>query len=178
MQRRQEICANSQGPDKQKRHRKGENKGHEKPAESDLKDLSTDQEIVVSWEGGFQQSKQRLKNLGITPDTCDETNPNNSWFFAPHKIQAMTEAGIYAQMWEDNVTLDLAPGAETGDSVSTNGAPFSNDDNFRDQYPQIALHLKRMCNDDQTNEDEIIGETAQHHDAGIASTSTENRKVR
>ena len=78
MQRLQEIYAESRGPDNPKKHRNGENiwmKGHRKPAfPADLHDFPSDEEMAKAWEMGLREAKQKLREMGITPQDDDESN--------------------------------------------------------------------------------------------------------
>eukprot|EP00112_Aurelia_sp_Birch-Aquarium-sp1_P026516 Seg944.3 transcript_id=Seg944.3/GoldUCD/mRNA.D3Y31 product="hypothetical protein" protein_id=Seg944.3/GoldUCD/D3Y31 len=89
MQSLQEIFVDSEGPDNQKRHRKGENiwrKGHKEPTTTpDLLQFPSDVAISDAWERGLVLSQNSLRNIGIAPENDDTkpTTPETNGSFYP-----------------------------------------------------------------------------------------------
>ena len=129
-------------------------------APADLVTFPTDEEISSAWEIGFRQSQSDLRELGIKPDSEDEADiSNNCFFFCRHEIDSTTEAGIYAQMWQDSDNLDIAAGVVIEAEDRHVVPPQNNDKNMAENYfeqcPEPDLHLRQLSDQDHLRESDL-----------------------
>ena len=123
----------------------------------------TDEEISSAWEIGFLKSQSDFRELGIKPDSEDEADLSNNWFFCPHEIDSTTEEGIYAQMWQDGDNLDIAAGVVNEAEDRHVVPPQNNDnnmaDNYFEQYPELGLHLRQLSDQNHLRESDLSVDT-------------------
>ena len=168
MQHLQTIFADSQGPENQRKHRKGENiwkKGHNQPTEiPNLQDFPSDAELTRAWETGLSKCKDDLRTVGIVPDNENHEDPSNSWFFAPHSMSATTKKRLHEAMWAGNefMTEDAEAEADSLDqSIPIAETVSFEPESYVEEYPDLALHLRHVVNEIDEDEEEEVGEKSQ-----------------
>ena len=68
-------------------------KTYERRSPADLVTFPTHEEISSAWESGFRQSQGDLRELGIKPDSEDEPDLSNNWFFVHMKLIQQQKQG-------------------------------------------------------------------------------------
>ena len=105
----------------------------------------------------FGKAKVTSGSLEFKPDSEDEADLSNNWLFCSHEIDSTTEAGIYAQMWQDGDDLDIA--AKNRHVVPPQNNDNNMADNYFEQYSELGLHLRQLLDQDHLRESDLSADT-------------------